>query len=196
MSNTIISISRGYGSGGRTIGKLVSKNMNIAFYDRNLIYAAQNKQIDQKLLVMHDESLVKTSFDFAVPDERNKYVSKSEMFKCQSEIIRTVANEESCVIIGRCAGYILKNSPHRLLRVFIWAPEEFCVETICRKLSITENEAKKTIRQIDRHRADYFKHHTGMSWTDARNYDLCIDTSRISYEQAAQAIEAFSRQFL
>ena len=196
MSNTIIGISRGYGSGGRTIGRLVSKNMDIAFYDRNLIYAAQNKNVDHKLLMLHDESLGRTSFDFAVPEEKNKYVSKSEIFKCQSEIISNIANEGSCVIIGRCAGHILKNSGHRLLRVFIWAPEEYCIDTVCKKLSITENEAKKTIRQIDRHRADYYKHHTGMSWTDARNYDLCIDTSRVSYEQAAQAIEAFSKQFI
>ncbi len=196
MQNTIICISRSYGSGGRAIGKLIAEHMNLPFYDRNLIYMASEKNnIDLNLLAVNDESLNKNFSNFRIPDEKNKYISKENIFLCQSKIIKEISDKNSCIIIGRCAGHILRNTPHKVLRVFIWAPEHSCIDTVMKKFNINESEASKIIKQINKHREDYYKHHTKSSRSDARNYDLCIDTSRMTYENAAKAIEEYSSIF-
>lgn len=196
MSNTIICISRSYGSGGRTIGKLIADKMKLPFYDRNLIYMASEKNnINLSLLAQNDEKLNKASGNFQIPDEKNKYISKESIFLCQARIIKEISDQNSCVIIGRCAGHILKNSKHNVIRVFIWAPEHTCIQTVMNKFHITETEASKIIKQIDKHREDYYKHHTNLSQSDARNYDLCIDTSTMTYEQAADIITKYASLF-
>ncbi len=192
----IICIARSYGSGGRTIGKLLSQSMQLPCYDRELIYlASENSELNKELLARNDERVVKPSFHTTVPSEMNPYRSRDDIFACQSKIIRDVADKGNCVIIGRCASHILRSSPHKVLRVYIWAPEHVCVRTVMEKFAISEKEALKMIRQVNKHRADYVKHHTESSWTDARNYDLCIDTSRLTYEQAEQAIRTYADVF-
>lgn len=192
----IICISRSYGSGGRTIGRLLSESMGLPCYDRELIYlCSENGIVDRNTLAVNDERLQKLSFGSSAPSEMNPYRSRDDVFECQSGIIREVADKGSCIIIGRCAAHILKNSRHKLLRVFVWAPEYNCVKTVMEKFAISEKEAMKMIRQIDKHRADYIKHHTDSSWTDARNYDLCIDTSKVKFEQAALAVRRYSEVF-
>lgn len=192
----IICISRSYGSGGRTIGRLLSESMGLPCYDRELIYlASENGGVNRNILALNDERLLKLSFDSSAPSEMNPYKSRDDVFMCQSGIIREVADKGSCIIIGRCAAHILRSSRHRILRVFVWAPEYVCVKTVMEKLAISEKEALKMIRQIDKHRADYIKHHTGSSWMNATNYDICIDTSKLSYEQAASAVQKYSEVF-
>lgn len=192
MSNTIITISRSYGSGGRTIGKMLAKSRDIPFYDRDLIYLASEKSgIDIGLLSQNDESLKKSLFEIRIPTEKNQYVSKDEMFRTQSQIIRDVADKSDCVIIGRCADHILKDGKHKLLRVFIHAPEYHCVQTVMDTFNISEAEAVKTIKQVNKHRADYYKYHTGTEWGSAANFDLCFDTSRLSYEKIVKAISGY-----
>lgn len=196
MSNLIITISRSYGSGGRVIGRMLSEQMNIPYYDRNLIYLASSRTgIDLKYFAQYDEDMKKKLFDDIIPSEKNKYVSKDEIFQCQAEIIRDVADESDCVIVGRCADYILKNSGNKVLRVFIYANESDCIETIIKKLSVSKAEAIKTVNQINKHRSDYYKYHTDTDWTNAQNYDLCINTSMYSAEKAVEAIIKYADIF-
>ena len=118
----IICIARSYGSGGRTIGKLLSQSMQLPCYDRELIYlASENSELNKELLARNDERVVKPSFHTTVPSEMNPYRSRDDIFACQSKIIRDVADKGNCVIIGRCASHILRSSPHKVLRVYIWA---------------------------------------------------------------------------
>lgn len=195
IMSEIICISRSYGSGGRTVGKMLSEQLSLPCYDRELIYlASENSRLDKDTLARHDEQLEKASFSGA-PSEMNPYRSRDDVYACQSQIIRDVADKGNCILIGRCAAHILKNTRHQLLRVFVWAPEHVCVKTVMDKFAISEKEAAKMTRQINKHRADYYKHHTGMLWTEASNYDLCIDTSRLSYEQAVKAISAYAQVF-
>ena len=190
MGNLIITISRCYGSGGRSIGKMISEKADIPFYDRNLFYLASSGGIRPDILSLHDETLYKGRAD--IPSENSQYISKAEIFRTQSDLIRKVAAEGDCVIIGRCADNILKNSKHRLLRVFVWAPEHVCIRTVAKKFCVTEAEAAKTVRKINQHRADYYRYHTRTEWNQAQNFDLCLDTSRYTYQQAADAILGYA----
>lgn len=196
MSNLIITISRSYGSGGRVIGRMLSEKMEIPYYDRNLIYLSSNRTgIDLKYFAKYDEDTKKKIIDALIPSEKNKYVSKDEIFIHQAEVIRDVADEGDCVIVGRCADYILKNSGHKILKVFIYANEIDCVENIMNKFSISKQEALKVINQVNKHRSDYYFYHTDNDWMSAKNYDLCISTSDYNYEKAAEIIFQYSRIF-
>ena len=196
MSNMIITISRSYGSGGRVIGRMLSEKLKIPYYDRNLIYLASNRTgIDLKYFAKYDEDMKRKIFDDIIPSERNKYVSKDEIFMRQAEVIKDVADEGDCVIVGRCANHILKNSGHKILRVFIYANEIDCIETIMNKLSISKSEAVKTISEINKHRADYYFYHTENDWTSAKNYDICISTSVYAPKQAVKLIIECSKIF-
>ncbi len=200
MPNTIITIARSYGSGGRAIGKLLSENMKIDYYDRNLIYLASDKSgVDARLFSEHDETIRKTLFErlggFSsknIPPESRQFSSRENIFRYQSKIIRELADSGDCVIIGRCASHTLKDSGHRLVRVFIWAPADVCVQNVMKKFSISEEEAKKTIRDINKHRSEYFKYYTGMEWTDARNYDLCINSAQYEADTAVRMIRTLA----
>ncbi len=188
MQNTIITIARMYGSGGRTIGKLLAKELGVPYYDRNLIYLAHEKSgIDISLFSQNDETVGSAN----IPDEMGRYISKKNIFEQQKHIIRTVADKSDCVIVGRCADHILKNGKHKLLRVFVHAPDDFCIKKIKNKFSITDREAEKMFRQINLHREDYYKYHTGAEWDCAKNYDLCFDTSLYSIDDAVNAIKNY-----
>ncbi len=196
MSNLIITISRSYGSGGRVIGRLLSEKMNIPYYDRNIIYLASSRTgIDLKYFAKYDEDMKKKMFDDLIPSEKNKYVSKDEIFMRQAEVIKDIADDGDCVIVGRCADYILKNSGHKVFRVFIYANEIDCIENIMNKLSVSKYEAMKAISAINKHRADYYIYHTDNEWTSAKNYDMCINTSVYGPEQAVELIMECSEIF-
>ena len=108
-------------------------------------------------------------------------------------MIRELAEKSDCVIIGRCANHTLKDCGHNLLRVFIWAPDEYCVRNVMRKLSIERADAENMVRDIDKHRSEYVKYYTGMEWESAKNYDLCINSSDYTNEQIAELIRKASK---
>lgn len=201
MPNTIITIARSYGSGGRTIGKMVAEKLGYAYYDRNLIYLASDKSgIDIRLLFEHDENVKKGIIDKiseigvkSIPPESRNFSSSEEIFNTQARVIKDLADLGDAVMIGRCAGHILKGSGHKLVRVFIWASPEKCLETVMNKFSISAAEAKRTINDIDRHRREYFKYYTGNDWDSAKNYDLSICIDDLPPEEAVDRIIDFSR---
>ena len=199
MPNTIITVARSYGSGGRTIGKCLAEKTGIDYYDRNLIYLASDKSgMDVRLFSEHDETVKKGLFEklklFSsnIPPENRQFNSRENIFRYQSKIIRELADKSDCVIIGRCANHTLRDSGHKLVRVFIWAPHSECVQTVMKKFSISEAEADKMIHDINKHRKEYFKYYTGCDWQSAENYDLSINTSELSEEQAVERIRLFA----
>ena len=111
-----------------------------------------------------------------IPPESDDFTSTDNLFNYQAKIIRDLAKEESCVIIGRCADYVLKDYPN-VLSVFIHAPKEL----------------ERFINKTDKHRAEYYKYHTGREWTDARNYDLCLDSSKLGYERCVDEIISYMK---
>lgn len=197
--HVVITIARGYGSGGKTIGKMLARELDIPFYDRELLYLASDESgINLRLFQKADEDVNKGLFDPAthkysgelIPPEDSDFVSKENLFNYQAKIIKDLAAKESCIIVGRCADFILQDCEN-IVKVFIWAPHENCIKTVMELYSMTEKEADKKIRKIDRHRSDYYRYYTCREWDNVRNYDLCFDTSKTDYETCVKNIKAY-----
>ena len=198
----VITIARQYGSGGRTIGKMLAQELGIHYYDRELLKLASDESgINEALFAQADEKLKSTSlFRIAknvyggelIPPDSDDFTSTDNLFNYQAKIIRELAQEESCVIIGRCADYVLKEYDN-VLSVFIHAPKDFCIEKAGEVLNLTGRELERYIAKTDKYRAEYYKYHTGREWTDARNYDLCLNSSKLGYERCVQEIIAYMK---
>lgn len=197
---TVITIARSYGSGGKTLGKLLAEKMGINCYDREIIrMASDSSGINEELFGRVDEKLKKSPLfgivrsnpykgDGVIPPESSNFVSDDNLFNYQAQVIKELAEKESCVIIGRCADYVLKDNPN-VIRLYLYAPLEDCVKRVMAQNSITEKETIKKIETIDKYRSDYYKYYTGKEWNDARNYDFCLNTTSMSYEKLIQVVE-------
>lgn len=200
MENIVIAIARQYGSGGRTVGQMLADRLGIHFYDKELMkLASDDSGINEALFVNADEK-IKSSRLFRIaknqyhgeliPPESDDFTSTDNLFNYQAKIIRQLADEESCVIMGRCADYILKEYSN-VLSVFVHAPMDFCMKKAGEKHSMSSKELEKLILKTDKHRAEYYRYHTGREWTDARNYDLCLDSSKLGFDRCVDEIIAY-----
>ncbi|MBR1770422.1 MAG: cytidylate kinase-like family protein [Lachnospiraceae bacterium] len=201
QKNIVITIARQYGSGGKTIGQMLAKQMGIPAYDKELMrMASDDSGINEGLFANADEKVKNSIFRIAknvysgelIPPESGEFTSLDNLFNYQAKIIRQLAQEESCVIIGRCADYVLQEYDN-VLSVFVHAPHDFCMEQAAKKHSLSERELEKLIAKTDKQRADYYKYHTGREWTDARNYDLCLDSSKLGFERCVEEIIAYMK---
>lgn len=195
----IVTIARGFGSGGKTIGKMLADELNIPFYDREILYmASDDSGIDLGLFQKNDEDVNKGLFDPSthkyiggvIPPEDSKFTSKENLFNYQAKTIKQLAEKESCVIVGRCADYILSDYDN-VVKVFIWAPHQACVEKVMDLFSISEKEADKKIKKIDRHRSEFYRYYTCREWDNVRNYDLCLNSADLGFEGCVKAIKAY-----
>ena len=201
-NNIVITMARQYGSGGKTIGAMLAKELGINCYSREILrMASEESGINERLFGMSDEKMkgagwfkiLSRPYDGELlPPEDKDFVSEENIFNYQAKIIRDLAKEESCVIIGRCADYVLKDYPN-VLSVFIHAPKEYCLEGAAKKHSMSPKELERFINKTDKHRAEYYKYHTGREWTDARNYDLCLDSSKLGYERCVDEIISYMK---
>lgn len=202
MEKVVITIARQYGSGGRTVGEMLAQELNIHYYDKELLrIASEESGIHEGLFARADEKPKNTLLyriskkvyqGQLIPPESEDFTSTDNLFNYQAKVIRQLAEEESCVIIGRCADFVLKDFDN-VLSVFVHAPEEYCLEQARTKLSMPDREIRKFIQKTDKRRADYYKHYTGREWTDARNYDLCLDSSKLGYERCVEGIKAYMK---
>ncbi|MDL2302700.1 cytidylate kinase-like family protein [Lachnospiraceae bacterium OttesenSCG-928-D06] len=203
MDNVVITIGRQYGSGGRTVGEMLAQKLNIHYYDKELLkLASDDSGINETLFVNADEKVKSTRlFHIAkgayngelIPPESDDFTSTDNLFNYQAKIIRKLADEgEPCVIIGRCADYVLKDYTN-VLSVFVHAPLPFCLEQAAKKHSMNPKELERYINKTDKHRGDYYKYHTGRVWTDARNYDLCLNSSKLGFERCVDEIIAYMK---
>lgn len=196
MDHFVITIARGYGSGGRTIGKKLSEILSVPFYDRDLIYmASEESGINVRLFGQADEHVEKGLFQPVskpyqgglIPPESGDFVSQENIFNYQAKVIKDLAQKQSCILIGRCADYILRDLDN-VLRVFIWAPFDQCVSTVMDLQSLSEKDAAKKIKKIDRHRSEYYRYYTGRDWQDHTNYDLCLNTQKLGFDKTCDVI--------
>lgn len=195
----VITIARQYGSGGKTIGEMLSERLGVEYYNKDLILkASEESGINVDLFAKADEKskgilsrLKKKNYGGDVLDPSDEhFTSEENLFNYQAKIIRELAEKESCIIIGRAADYILRDRDD-VLSVFIHAPLEYLMEQASKKLSMGGKDLEKFILKTDKERADYYKLHTGREWTDARNYDLCLDSSKLGYERCVEEIIAY-----
>ena len=195
MESFIITIARGYGSGGKQIAIRLAKALGVKYYDRELIrMASEHHGVNEALFNLADEThsanpFAKkyTSTEIAPPSS-DEFLSKNNLFNMQADIIKQLAaSGESCIIVGRCAHHILKDNPNGV-KVFIHADLPHCIENVKEYNGVDDAEAKALIAKFDKERAQYHKHFTNMEWNDARNYDVCLNTSKVSFDKCVDII--------
>ena len=201
MDKFVVTIARGFGSGGRTIGKMLSERLGVKFYDKDLIRMASDVSgINEALFGQNDEKTKPGLFGKpgvykgeVISPDKSGFTSEENLFNYQAMVIKQIAAEGSCIIVGRCADYVLRDEPS-VVRVFIYADEENCVKNVAEVRGITDRkEALKTIASTDKERATYYKAHTGREWIDARNYDLCLNSGNLGFEKCVDIIVDFIR---
>ena len=187
----IIAISRQFGSGGRTIGKLLSEQLDIPLYDREIIsHVAKESGFAESYIEEKGEygSSDKASGMFI---NRSCYTSASNedtIWNFQTKFITEHAEKEPCVIIGRCADYILRNRPD-VLRVFIHADMEKRTKRITEVYKITGDDPEKLLQQKDKRRAAYYQFYTDIKWGDTKNFHITLDSSAFGIEKCVEILK-------
>ncbi len=197
--NIIITIGRQYGSGGHQVARELSKLLGIKMYDKELIdLAAKESGINEDILKAYDEKPTNSflySLSLGAYSFENSLLGTpsiplvDRVFAAQANIIKDIAEKESCIFVGRCANSILADRPN-VLSVFIHTDIERRIDRICEYEKISRAEASSIIRSADKKRASYYNYFSDLKWGDATAYDLCID-SRIGIENVAEVIKLF-----
>lgn len=190
----VITISREYGSGGHQIGELLAKELDITFYDKELITLVAGESNFSEDFISQNEQRMPSALlyqmvlqDYEAPlDKSLSY--EDALFVAQSRVIRRIASEGPCVIVGRCANYILKDRPHTL-HVFLFADMPHKVERAVAEYGISMAQAPDVISRIDKSRKEHYFHYTGQLWGDSRNYNVTFDTGAISMSQVVAMIK-------
>ena len=198
MEKTIITIARQYGSSGRTVGKMLAERLDIPYYDREIITMASEDSGVNATLFQDEKkridlrALFKGGYqgDQIVSPESAGFTRDDNLFNYQAKIIRRLAEQGSCVIIGRCADHILRTVPG-VTRVFVYAPDDFCLREAMKVNSLSEREVIRLIAKTDDYRARYYKYYTGKEWKDARNYDLSLNSAKLGFDGTVEAILAY-----
>ena len=194
MSKTrIITIGRRFGSGGREIGKLLAEKLGIPFYDNELITAAAKESgLCDSFMESFEETPTNSLLYSLVMNAQNGgfYMGKPVeliAYEAQINAVKAAASKGSCVIVGRCADYILKDD-YDVLSVFITASPEYRTKRTMAVEGVTEKEARAMMQRKDKARASYHNYHAETKWGAADNYELCINSERLTAEAAAELI--------
>ena len=200
MDNIVVTIARQYGSGGKTIGTLLAKDLGIRSYNREILrLASEDSGISEAMFNKVDERLKTTPLfrimrkeyrGELIPPESDDFLSNQNLFNYQAKVIKDLAEEESCVIIGRCGDYVLRDFPN-VVRTFIYASHEYNVRQVIERGAYTGSDVEKYVYKTDKKRSDYYKYYTGREWSDARNYDLCLNSERLGDDGCVAAIKAY-----
>ncbi len=198
MEKVIVTICREYGSGGRIIGERVAERLGVPYYNRNLIDMAAKESGLAEGYINKFEEKVSSPFVWGIPMGRNGaafsamsghyYSNEEKMYMAQSKIIRQVAGEGSCVIVGRLADYILEDEPG-CIKVFIHGDKDARIDKAFKEYGYaTRAEAEKAVKTIDKNRAAYHKKYADRSWSDCRNYHLCLNSTWLGADKCADII--------
>lgn len=173
----IITIARSYGSGGKEIGKALAKSLGINYYGREIFEMTQGN--GDNLYAGDDESIHQSTFE-----------KSDELFKLQSAKIKEIAENESCVIVGRCADYVLRDMDY-VTRVYLYAPIRERMRRVIRLYELNPDDAKSLIHSMDKTRGDYYFHNTGLVWSDPNHYNLCINTAGLDTKKCIEIIKHY-----
>ena len=200
MEKFVITIARGYGSGGRGLGQLLAKELGINYYDKEILkLAADSTGINKEKFENADEKIKGTLLQKVaknvykgenVEKQEENLITGDRLFYYQSEVLKQLAEKESFVVIGRCADYVLRDHEN-IVKIFVHAPIEKCVEVVENMTFMSRNEIWQFIYKTDNDRARYYYHHTGKAWLDARNYDLCFNTAETTLENCVEIVKGY-----
>ena len=196
---SVITIGRQFGCGGRAICKRLSEELNIPFYDRELIeYAATKSGISPEVLEQYDEkatnsllySLSISAYSYAGTGMNNPNLPlNDQLFISQSEVIKQLAEEGPCIILGRCSDYVLRDRDD-VLKVFVHCDVDTRIENVSNRLGIPANKAKDIIKKTEKRRASYYNYYTHRKWGDLSYFDLAIN-SNLGLEKVVETIKSF-----
>ena len=203
MENYIITIARGFGSGGKQVGLALSRKLGIPCYESQILsmaseYSGINKnkfaQADEKLRGSWLQKLKSApNIDHIITPTDRKFVSDDNLYRIQSQVIKGLALKESCVIIGKCANWVLRDAKN-VISIYIEAPRSACLVRIMNKMGVSEAEAHTLISKTDKYRADYFRYYTnGRIWTDPVLYDLTLNSDRVGIDQCVDLIGEYKK---
>ena len=198
-NHLIITIGRECGSGGRNIGKKLAEELGIKCYDKELLdQAAKQSGLCRELFETHDEkptssflySLVMDTYAAGYPGTSFMDMPLNhKIFLAQFDTIKQIAEQESCVIIGRCADYALADFPN-VVSVFITADDDVKIRTLMERHQISEAKAKDVMIKTDKKRASYYNYYSSKRWGDSKSYDICINSSKLGIDGTIKIIKA------
>lgn len=194
MSIPVITIAREYGSGGRLIGEAVAKNLDIPFYDKELILLAAKKSGLSEDYIRRTEQIKSASFLYSLYMTSQILPMSDQIFLLQSQIIRELAEKGPCVIVGRCADYVLRNMSN-CLNIFIHAPIEDRMRRAIEEYGDDHPNMEDYIRKQDKKRASYYNYFSQNKWGNAHNYHLAINSS-IGVDETVHLIQDAASVFL
>lgn len=176
----IITIGREKGSGGHYAGELLAKQLGIQCYDKSLlIETAKKSGFSQEFIEAHEEQTPTSryaSFAAGIMSSEYRHPVHQQVFEAQSKVIREIAEQGSCVFVGRCADFVLRNRTD-IINCFVHAPFQKRIERIMKMENIPYVEAERLIRKTDKSRASYYTFFTDRTWGEAKNYHIAVDTS-------------------
>ncbi|MDO5293610.1 MAG: cytidylate kinase-like family protein [bacterium] len=198
--NKIITISRQYGSGGREIGKRLAEELDIPFYDNEIITRAAKESGFAEAAFHRAEQKATNSLLYSIAMGLNSYGSQDfgysnlslddRIYLAQSEVIHNLADEGPCVIVGRCADYVLRNHKN-IVNIFIWASIESRVKRAVELYQMPEHKAAEQILKIDKRRANYYNYHANEKWGKADNYHLSVKSDFLGIDKTVQTLKEF-----
>ena len=198
MKHIIINVGRQLGSGGHDIGRMLALDFQAKYYDRELLnLAAKESGLSEKIFEQNDErkGFFRGLLNIGTPHVNSfkPDLSQESLFQFQSDAIRKAAKEGSCVFVGRCADYVLRDFENTV-NIFITASMDYRVEQIMNKQHMDAEAARRFIEQGEDKRADYYNYYTGKKWGSAESYDLCIDSSKLELMETEKLIAQFIRK--
>lgn len=204
MGNFVVTFARGFGTGGKAIASKLAADLGVHCYEnRILTLASQLSGLDKKLFDEVNEK-IRPNGGFAslmrgLPRARHyiarneKFVSDDKLFEFQKQIIENLADTESCVIVGKCADWILRGRDN-VVSVYIEAPRDFCIKHTMENMKVSRETAISTIKHTDKFRADYYQYYTnGNYWTNPINYDMTLNSEKVGIDNCVAVIKEYMK---
>lgn len=201
--DTVITLGRQLGSNGKIIGRQLAERLGYKFYDKDLIArVAKESGLSENLFDEMNEkptSSLLYSLVMGVQSSKGLYYHYNDMlngdnlFKIQADLIKKISEEGPCIIVGRCADYILRENP-RLIKLFLYADPQVRVKTLMQRENISEKEAQSAVNKADKRRSNYYNFYTNNTWGYVNNYNLCLDTASLSIDGCVDFLLSYVRE--
>lgn len=204
----VITIGRQFGSGGRDVGEKIAAALNIPFYDKELVEMATEKSNISKEALEEVDERATSSFLYSLAGGNYSLRGinaplyyemplNDKLFIAQSDVIRGVAEKGPCVIVGRCADYVLENEGNvDLLNVFVYGSVDYRAKRVMEALNLTQPKARDRVMKTDKQRRTYYNYYASKDWGVMSNYDLCLNTEKIGIDAAAELVISFAKSKL
>lgn len=198
----VITIEREYGSGGRVLGKTLSEQLGIPYYDDDIIkLASEHSMVGEQYFRLNDEKAGRNPLIFGnaknpteKPSLEGNITKPENLFRFEAETIRRLASEGSCILIGRCSDFVLSSTDFgEFISLFVFCELSDKIRRVIKVEGVDTEEALRRIQAINKQRRNYYRYYTGNSWGDPTLYDLPLNTSHITIPQAAELVKLYLR---